>query len=167
MQEAHRNPAIRLCQNLRRYRRPHHLVAGGQDDLVALDAERPIENECLAVEIVAVRVLIGFRDDHATLAMLRHGPRQSDFDVLGRRIRIRHERVLARLGAAHHLEVQRRAEHGIPHTLIARSAAFANGIVEEPRPGSCGGNLVVNPEARRLGCQQLVAGVFVRLGLAQ
>src|SRR5262249_52803676 len=70
VEEADRETAVVLGQDLRWHRQADHLVAGRQYDLVALDTERPIEDQRLAVQVIALRILVGLEDDDATTTLL-------------------------------------------------------------------------------------------------
>ena len=165
MQKAERDPPILLRQDLRGHGHSHGLVSGGQYDFVALDTERSIEDDRLSIQVVAVRILIGLDDHHAALATFRDRPRERHSDVVGRRIRIRHQAVFACLHTADHLKVQWGSEHCVVDAFVTGRTTLANGVIKELRPRSRCGHLVVNPEAGGLGSQQLIARIFVGLCL--
>ena len=165
--EADADPAVRFGDDLRRHGEADDLVARGQHDLVAAYAERPVEHDRLAVDVVALLVLVGLDDDEASLAIRRHGASERHLDVIGVEVGVGHQRILACVGAAHDLEVQRLAGHGVEHGLVARGAALADGVVEGPRAGGGGGDLVGDPELAAVGREQFVARVLVRFGLGR
>ena len=70
-----------FLDHLRRNVARYQLVAGRKDDGIALDAERPIEDDPAAVAIVALRILVGLDDADPSLAALRDWPGELDADV--------------------------------------------------------------------------------------
>src|SRR5580692_7053495 len=100
MQEADGRAPVTLRENLRGYRQFHHFIAGWQNHFVALDTQWPIEDDRLAVQVIALRVLIGLEDHYAPLTTLGNRPRQRYFYVVCRQVCSGHERVLTRLRAA-------------------------------------------------------------------
>src|SRR6185312_16554475 len=75
------------------------------------------------------------------------------------------QRILARLRSMHHFKRQRLAAHRVEHLFVARDAALADRVIQELRARSRRSQLVIDSEARGLGSQQLIARVFIRLGL--
>ena len=63
--------AVGLGENLRWDREAGEFVARGEHDLVAMDAERAVEDDGFAVGEVALGIFVGLDDDDATLAVLR------------------------------------------------------------------------------------------------
>jgi hypothetical protein len=59
VQEADGDAPILFGENLRRHGESDHLISRRQHDLVAWNVERPIEHERLAVQVVALRILVG------------------------------------------------------------------------------------------------------------
>ena len=153
---ADREASVGLLDHLRRKVARDQLVARRQHHGVALDAERAVEHDEIALGIVALRVLVGLEDAEARLAPLGHRPRQMDLDVVAtcRRAALP---VRPRLLTSHHLELQRLAGHAVDDRLVARLAALADRIKVEPGAGGRGRDVVYDPEAGRLGRQQLVA----------
>src|SRR5271167_4948721 len=131
MQEADGRAPVILSEYLRRYRQFHHFITGWQNDFVAPDTQWSIEDDRLAVQVIALRVLIGLEDHYAPLATLGDRSRQRYFDVVRRQICIGHERIFTRLRAADHCKVQRLPEHRVIDTLVTRRTALANGVVKE------------------------------------
>ncbi len=138
----------------------HQLEAGRQDDSIALDAERPVEDDGVAIAVVALRILVGLDDPDAAFAALRHGPRELDADVAAVETRVGEAR-LPGLGAAHLLKRQRRARHQVDDRLVGGDAAHPDRVEEEFRPRRNGGDVVDDLERRGLGREQLVARVLI------
>ena len=65
------DPAVGFLQHLRGVVAGDDLVPVRQHDRIALDAEWPIEHERIALEVVALRVLVGLVDEHTALATVR------------------------------------------------------------------------------------------------
>ncbi len=154
--------SVRICEGTVN---PVTSYPGGSTTLLRLTPKGRSKTMAVALHMVAFRVLVGFDDDHATLAMQRHRPRQRDLDVVGVQIRIGHQWIRSCLRAADHLKMQRRAAHRVIDALLARGTALANGVVEKFCAGRRRGHFIVNLETRGLGSEQLVTRVLIRFGL--
>src|SRR5580704_18696261 len=81
--EGNGNAAVGFGQDLRRHVRAHQFVASREDDFVSFDAKRPIEDDGVAIAVIALRVFIGLEDKHSTLSVGRYWPRQRNPDEIG------------------------------------------------------------------------------------
>jgi len=136
-------------------------------EAVCADAERPAEYDRIGLAVVALCILVRLQNPDARLAAVRRNrPSETDFDVVALKIRA-DEAVRFCLGSVHLCEVERRASHQIEYAVGA-AGGRGNGLKARPDAiekqcgaRACGGNLVIGPERRALGCKQLVHRVFV------
>ena len=156
--------AVRLREDLRRHVAAGQLVACGQDDGIALDAEGAQEDDRIPLAKPALRVLVGLLDQEPHLAaVLRHRARQVDADVVRIEIGARHSGPAGFL-ARHDLETQRLAGHAVGHALAARLAPLADRVEEDLGARRDRRDLVEDVELRGLGFEELVLRVLVGLG---
>lgn len=165
VQKADGDAAVRLRQNLRGNITADQFVAHRQNDFVSPDPKRTIENDSIAIAVIALCVLVGFEDQDASLSFWRNGSSERNLDEVGIGIGVRHKRIFAGVGAADYLELERLAGHGVINGLGAGGATFANGVVE--KRGACrgGGDFVMDCETGGFRGEKLVPRVFIGFGL--
>src|SRR6185503_15978691 len=89
---------------------------------VAFDAERAVEDDGVAVDLVARRVLVRLVDQHARFAAVGwHGTRERDANVFLRRVRIAYP-ACTRDRAVHDVEPKRLARGAVDDALVAGNA---------------------------------------------
>jgi len=148
--EADGDAPIRLRQDLREDVAGHQFVACRQDHLVPPNTQAAIENNCLALAVVALRILVRLDDQDAPLPLRRNGTRQLHFDVIPASIGAGHEWILRRLRTRDNFKVQRLPSHRIVDRFVARRAPLPNRIEVRLGAGSGGGHFIKYLEARRL-----------------
>ena len=162
--EAHRHAPVFFGEDLRRDVHRDQLEPGWQHDLVALDAERAVEDDQIAVAVIALGVLVGLVDAKSRLSPLGHRTAQPDLDVA--RVEVGSGMALAPcLLTRHHLELERLAGREVDNAFVGGFAALANGIEEVAGARRCRRDVVKDAELRRVGGEQLVGRVVVGLCL--
>jgi len=167
MHEADADAAVRLGKHLGRHVAIGELIAGGQHDGIAPDAERPIEHDRVALFVIALWILVRLDDADAGLAAVCwNRPREVHADVV--RVGIgRRQAGGARFGAGDLVKLERLTGHHVVHGFVARLAAFPNGIEIRRRARGRRRHFVQDLERRRLRRQQLVLAIVVLLGLSR
>ncbi len=113
--EADRNPSVRLRQHLRRHITRHQLISPWQHNAVPGNAQRPVEDDRVALAIVTLRILISFQDQQARLPFGGHRARQVHLDVIHRCVFALHQRVLHRLFASNDFKLRGLSRHHVNH----------------------------------------------------
>ena len=146
---------------MRRHIAGYQLETFRKDHTVALDAQAPIENDGVAITVVALRVLVRLDDENTALAIRRNRTRELHLDVAPGGLSVGHKRILASFHAGDDVETQRFAGHAVVDSFVACGAAFANRIEIQFRAGSRGSHFIMYFEAGGFRREQFVARVFV------
>ena len=103
---------------MRGHRTGNDFIIGGQDDAVARNAQRALENNLIAFGVITLVVFVRLDDFEAIFAARRYRMRQKHFDVVRGGAEILHGRINFRLRPADHFKLQRLPGRQIEHRFI-------------------------------------------------
>ena len=144
----------------------HQLVSGRKHHGVPFDPEGPVEDDVLALLVIAGVIPIGFFNADSGLTALRDRPGQGDHDIPCLQTGPGMPRNPG-LGPIHYVPLQGLTGHDVGNAVDLLFGSCPNAVEVVGLPGGGGGDVVEDPEGPGARGLEFVTGIVVGLGLAE